>query len=56
MTILEEEESKYYYKRATIDLPTNRHLNGVSLACLWWPNFERWLGTIVIIGDPDQYF
>ena len=28
--------------------PAKRHLNGVSLTCLWWPNTECWLGSFVI--------
>ena len=24
------------------------------LACHWWPNIECWLGSFVILGDPDQ--
>ena len=43
-----EEGSKYHYKRAIIDPPAKRHLNGVSLACRWWPNIECWLGGFVI--------
>ena len=33
-----EECSKYHYKQAIIGPPAKRHLNGVSLACRWWPN------------------
>ena len=25
-----------------------RHLNGISLACRWWPHIECWLGSFVI--------
>ena len=39
---------KYHYKRAIISPPAKRHLNGVSLACWWWPNIECWLGSLVI--------
>ena len=39
--------SKYRWKRAIICLPAKRHLNGVSLACQWWPNIECWLGSFV---------
>ena len=40
--------SKYHYKRAIIGLPAKHHLNGISLACPWWPKFEFWLGSFVI--------
>ena len=40
--------SKYHYKRAIIGLPAKRHLNGVSLACRWWPNIKCWLGSFKI--------
>ena len=40
--------SKYHYKRAIIGPPAKRHLNGVSLACRWWPNIECWLEWFVI--------
>ena len=40
--------SKYHYKRTIIGPPVKRHLNGVSLACRWWPNIEFWLGSFVI--------
>ena len=46
---------KYYYKQAIIGPPAKRHLNGFSLACRWWTNIECWLGSFVILGDPDQY-
>ena len=39
---------KYHHKRAINGPPAKRHLNGVSLACWWWPNIERWLGSLVI--------
>ena len=42
-----EEGSKYHYKRAMIGPPAKRHLNGVSLACRWWPYIECWLGSFV---------
>ena len=29
----------------------NGHSNCVSLARKWWPNNERWLGTIVIFQE-----
>ena len=41
--------SKYHEKRAIIGPPAKRHLNGVSLACQWWPNIECWLGSFMII-------
>ena len=44
----EEGGSKYHYKRAIIGPPAKRHLNGVSLACRWWPNIECWLGSFKI--------
>ena len=40
--------SKYHYERAIIAPPAKRHLNGVSLACQWWPNVDCWLGSFVI--------
>ena len=40
--------SKYLYKRAIIGPPADRHLNGVSLAFLWWLNIECWPGSFVI--------
>ena len=43
-------------KLAIISLPAKRHLNGISLACRWWPNIEYCLGSFVIVsGDPDKY-
>ena len=30
-------------KRAIIELPAKRHLNGVSLAGRWWSNIDFWL-------------
>ena len=27
-------------------------LNGVSLACWWWPNNECWLGSFMIFREP----
>ena len=44
-----EDPNKYHYKRAIIDPPAKRHLNGVLLAGRWWPNIECWIGTFVII-------
>ena len=32
-----EDPSQYYYKRAIIDPPAKRHLNGVSMECRYWP-------------------
>ena len=43
-----EGRSKYIYKRAIIGTPVKRHLNGLSLACRWWPNIECWLGSFGI--------
>ena len=40
--------SKYYYKRANNGPSAKRHINGVSLACRWWPNIECWLCSFVI--------
>ena len=39
---------KYHYKWAIISPPTKRHLNGISLACWWWPKIGCWLGRFVI--------
>ena len=41
--------------RVIIGPPAKHHLNGVSLACRWWPNIECWLGSFVILKEPDQY-
>ena len=35
-------------KRAIIDLPAKRQLNGVSLASLRWPNIEFWPSSFEI--------
>ena len=43
-----ERGSKYHHKQTIIGPPAKRHLNGVSLACPWWPNIECWLGSLVI--------
>ena len=40
--------SKYHKNWTIIGLPAKRHLNGVSLACRWWPNIECWPGSFVI--------
>ena len=40
--------TKYHYKRAIIGPPVKHNLNGVSLACRWWPYIEWWLGSFVI--------
>ena len=40
---------KYLYKRAIIGSSAKCHLNGVSLACQWWPNIECWLGSFVVL-------
>ena len=37
--------------RAIIGPSAKRHLNGVSLACWWWPNIECWLGSFVIFQE-----
>ena len=50
-----EEGYKYHYKRAIIDLPAKRHLNGVLLACRCWPTIECWLDSCDFSGDPNQY-
>ena len=39
--------------RAIISPPAKRHLNGVSLACLWWPNTECWLGSFVFFRGSE---
>ena len=39
--------SKCRFKLAIIRPPAKRHLNGVSLACRWWPNIECYLGSLV---------
>ena len=36
------------YKRVIIRPPGKRHLNGVSLTCLWWPNIECWRGSFQV--------
>ena len=35
----------------SLDPPAKRHLNGVLLACRWWPNIEFWLGSLVIFQE-----
>ena len=40
---------KYHYKRAVTGPLAKRHLNGVSLACRWWPKIECWLCSFVIL-------
>ena len=55
--------SKYHYNQAIFGPRAKRylnagqhrhanetpcHLNGVSLACRWWPNIQCWLGSFVI--------
>ena len=42
-----ERGSKYHYKRAIINPPAKRHLNGISLACRWWSSIECWLESSV---------
>ena len=37
--------------RTLIGPPAKHQLNGISLACWWWPNIECWLGSFVILGD-----
>ena len=46
-----EELSKYmyHYKRALFGPPAKRYLNGVSLACQFWPKIESWLGSFTIL-------
>ena len=39
------------FKRVTIGLPVKRHLNGVSLAGGWWPDFSGWLGKHLKAGN-----
>ena len=41
-------ESKYHLFRAIIAPPVKHHLNGVSLACQWWPIIECLLSSFVI--------
>ena len=43
----EEKMIQYHYKRAINGPPAKRHLNGVSLACRWWPTIECWLCSFV---------
>ena len=38
-----------------INGPVKRHWNGVSLAGRWWPNFECWLGSYVILQGIRTY-
>ena len=40
--------SKYHLFRAIIGSPAKRNLNGVSLACQWWPIIECCGGSFVI--------
>ena len=48
-SLMGEELSKYHYKRALFGPPAKRHLNGVSLACRFWPKIESWLGSFTIL-------
>ena len=43
-----EERGSKYHNTANIGPPAKRHLNGVSLACWWWPNIESWFSSLVI--------
>ena len=50
---------KYHAKRAIIRPLVKRCLNGISLACQWWPNIEFWLGSFKIfqgIGTRNPNF
>ena len=38
------------HRRPTSQTP----LNGVSLACQWWPNIECWLSSCSFSGDPEN--
>ena len=53
-----EYPNKYHYKRAIIDPPAKRnlngHLNGVLLVGRWWPNIECWIGSFVIVRGSGQ--
>ena len=42
---LREKGSKYHWKQAIIGPASETSLNGISLACRWWPNVECWLGS-----------
>ena len=44
-----EDPNQYHYKRAIIDPPAKRHLNGVLLAGRWWPNIEWGISNFVIL-------
>ena len=48
-SMMGEELSRYHYKRALFGPPAKRHLNGVSLACRFWPKIESWLGSFTIL-------
>ena len=50
-SLMRGEDPKYHYWRANTGPPAKRHLNGVLLACRWWPNFECWLGSFVIFRE-----
>ena len=43
-----EDPNTYHFKRAIIDPPEKRHLNGVSLVRRNWPKIEFWLSSFVI--------
>ena len=44
-----ERGSAYHNKQAIIGPPATKcHLNGILLACPWWPNIEFWLSSFVI--------
>ena len=48
-SLMGEELSKYHYKRALFGPSAKRHLNGVSLACRFWPKIESWLCSFTIL-------
>ena len=46
--------TRYSYNPTVIGPPVKCHLNGVSLACRWWPNIECWRGSFVNFRGSGQ--
>ena len=42
--------SKCHYKWTIIGQPAKRHLNGMSLACQWWPNIDKFQSNTLRIS------
>ena len=44
----EEVGSKYHYWRAISGPPGKSHLNGILLACRWWPNIDSFVTVVAL--------